>query len=1216
MKYEFLQPKFTEGVLARSLQGRSSEEFYHYGYKSSKNMIPILSGPVIKRPGTNYIGDAKHSTAIFIPFFKDKDNTYIIELGSTSPSSGGYLRVWSQDQLLTDNTAVSDPPTYEYTAVFPWTAAELSTLKTTQSGDVIFVCCPTKPPQKIFRTLSDAETSAVADDNSVWAIEEFVTVDGPYTEINIWDESDDTKRYTLKLTTEPTATKEIGAVEFNTIDNTLVLANHGLQVGQKIKLNGSSGTGWGNVRQNISGTTSTDGKAQSKMDGSNSVAIASTACTITHSNASIAGTNTLKPNNIVTFTGTFASVSGFATSTNYYVSSTGLTTSTFQLKASVDGAVITPGGSGTATPSFVGALGDDTFDLDVYVIATTSTTIQFSDTDGGKIREFELVQTDTDNPETTASNAEVKLEKYVYEASATPRSLTLYNNNGSGSQTSTNSYFSSNDIGRLIRINPLLKGGNNIGGIKWAWGIIKSQGTDSTNGIITVEFKSEMANTRGSYGTAEFRLGAFSDGEGYPHVAQIYQQRMVMAATNVQPSTIWLSETANFYSFSPSVISEQGSPDSVTEGVSSEIIIDSSALTFTLDSDTLDEIKWLGESKKLSMGTSAGIYMLYGSETNLSVTPFRFTINRETTFSATDTAPVIVSNALLYTQIGGKDVQALELEGDTVSQWISSKISLKGYDIIKDSMIEKMVWQERPFAIIWFMMANGKLLSLSYDRSLEFKAWSEHVIAGKIYRKVTATIQKTADAEAVVSDSSGDEVADSGNKILFTDTAHGLINTNIVQLTTTGTLPTGLSLSTNYYVVNKTDNTFKLALTSGGADILWTDDGAGTHSWHKPTMYTVAGDQTSMFVVDKYATVSNYADSNWNVSQEIITVKGVGFPIATVGTFVDGGTHTNNTYTSVSLGGGSGSGAVATVVVAGNDVTTVTITTAGINYEIGDVLTIDNATIGGAADATCTVATVTESGATNTEITTRLDSSGFASTTATNPIIEADGSSHAQVTDIDMIPTASHDQIWFKIKRTINGSDIYHVETLSRFPTEGALDRNAYVFSDSAITGTVPASKIISGLKHLRNEKVQVYYEGMQHANMTVSNTGASDETITLSHTQGNEHVTGLPYDAELETLTPSAPENQFSYTKRLIKAAVLVEESLGIQLEYNDLSEELLFRTTQDAMGRQIPLFSGLRKLSLSGIGWDTHNLKIVSNGPFPMQLNAIIIEADTGGS
>ena len=122
MKYEFLQPKFTEGVLAKSLQGRSNEEFYHYGYKASKNMIPILSGPVVKRPGTNYIGDAKHSSAVFIPFFKDKDNTYIIELGSTSPSSGGYLRVWSQDRLLNDNTTDSTT-TYEYSTVFPWTAA-------------------------------------------------------------------------------------------------------------------------------------------------------------------------------------------------------------------------------------------------------------------------------------------------------------------------------------------------------------------------------------------------------------------------------------------------------------------------------------------------------------------------------------------------------------------------------------------------------------------------------------------------------------------------------------------------------------------------------------------------------------------------------------------------------------------------------------------------------------------------------------------------------------------------------------------------------------------------------------------------------------------------------------------------------------------------------------------------------------------------------------
>ena len=1047
MKYEFLQPKFTEGVLAKSLQGRSSEEFYSFGYKESKNMIPVLSGPVVKRPGTNFIGEVKDPSAVFVPFFKDKDNTYILELGISS--STGYLRVWSQNQLLYERTgsgggsSTSTTDIYESASTQHWTEAELETLKFTQSGDIIFVCCPTRKPYRIYRKLVTSGTRAA--DDSVWTIDEYAMTDGPYGSINHYSEDDVDKRYSLKLTTEPTTSnlKTIGTVEFNTIDDSFVLANHGLQTGQKIRLKGDTGKGWGNVRQRATSKSTT----QTHMDDGD---------------------------------------------TN----------------------------SGSAT-----------FNLDGYVISSTGTAFQFSDTDGGPVRKFELFE---DDPVTTSANAEVQVQKYVYEAGSTTRSLTLYNNGSTGT-TLTNAYFKSSDVGRLIRINPLMKANSLIGGIKWCWGVIKTV----NNSVITVEFKTEMSNTRGSHGTSEFRLGAFSDGQGWPHVAQIYQQRMVLAANTIQPSTIWLSETAQFYSFAPTVLADQGSQQSFTDGVATEVIVDSSALTFTLDSDTLDEIKWLAESKKLTMGTSAGVYMLYGSETNLVVTPFRFTINRETSFSATNTAPIVVSNALLYAQIGGKDVQSLELEGGSANQWLASKISMKGYDIIKSSEIKKMVWQERPNNLIWIMMADGRLLTLSYDRGQEFKAWSEHVLGGSIYRKIINTSQSTAKAVAVVSDSSGDEVADSGNHILFTNgavgspTAHGLSNNDIIQLTTTGTLPTGLSLSTNYYVVNKTTNTFKLALTSGGTDILWTDDGSGTHSWHKPTIYKVDGDWSSLYTVDKNVVLSGYSISDWNSTQRVVNVL--------------------------------------------------------------------------------------VNSSTDTEITTDFDSSGLANTTEAisgrNPRISDETEGHAQVVDMEMIPTASHDQIWFKVKRTIDGVDKYYAETLGRFPTEGALTRNEYVFSDSAVKGPVTTNKTINTLAHLKGEVVQIYYEGMQHNDLTVTATGGTEEVI-LSHTQGNEHVTGLAYNAELVTLEPSAPQNQFSYTKRLIKIAVLVEESLGIQLEYNNLLEELLFRTTVNAMGRQVPLFSGMRKLSLSGIGWDTHSLKILSNGPFPMQLNAIIIEAETGGS
>ena len=69
--------------------------------------------------------------------------------------------------------------------------------------------------------------------------------------------------------------------------------------------------------------------------------------------------------------------------------------------------------------------------------------------------------------------------------------------------------------------------------------------------------------------------------------------------------------------------------------------------------------------------------------------------------------------------------------------------------------------------------------------------------------------------------------------------------------------------------------------------------------------------------------------------------------VLTLNTLVAGTGYTNGTYTLVPLTGGSGLNAVATVVVSGTVVTTVTLTSGGENYIVGDVLTTSNTNIGG-----------------------------------------------------------------------------------------------------------------------------------------------------------------------------------------------------------------------------------------------------------------------------
>jgi hypothetical protein len=67
------------------------------------------------------------------------------------------------------------------------------------------------------------------------------------------------------------------------------------------------------------------------------------------------------------------------------------------------------------------------------------------------------------------------------------------------------------------------------------------------------------------------------------------------------------------------------------------------------------------------------------------------------------------------------------------------------------------------------------------------------------------------------------------------ETAHGLETGDVVQLTTTGTLPTGLSTATDYYVIRVDANSFKLAASEldaerGDAVDITAAAGGGTHT--------------------------------------------------------------------------------------------------------------------------------------------------------------------------------------------------------------------------------------------------------------------------------------------------------------------------------------------------------------------------------------------------
>lgn len=109
--------------------------------------------------------------------------------------------------------------------------------------------------------------------------------------------------------------------------------------------------------------------------------------------------------------------------------------------------------------------------------------------------------------------------------------------------------------------------------------------------------------------------------------------------------------------------------------------------------------------------------------------------------------------------------------------------------------------------------------------------------------------------------------ANAGTDVI-TSNDHGLSGSDVVLLTTSNTLPGGLSAETPYFVRDVTTHTFKLAATSGGAAIDITSTGTGVHKWHAPAArlrLREHGADDATFLFDQEFTAEHLVDNCFEV---------------------------------------------------------------------------------------------------------------------------------------------------------------------------------------------------------------------------------------------------------------------------------------------------------------------------------------------------------------
>ena len=153
---------FVGGEIDPLMHGRVDTEQYAYGLETCENFVCVNEGPLVKRPGFQYICDAAATTTWLGAFRRSVSQEYVIE----------WLQ--AKARFYTNGYRIETAPGVAYEVATPYDAADAPLLSLQQSYDRLYIDHGSYPPAALAR--NTAITFSHANSN---------LVGGPFLDQNI-----------------------------------------------------------------------------------------------------------------------------------------------------------------------------------------------------------------------------------------------------------------------------------------------------------------------------------------------------------------------------------------------------------------------------------------------------------------------------------------------------------------------------------------------------------------------------------------------------------------------------------------------------------------------------------------------------------------------------------------------------------------------------------------------------------------------------------------------------------------------------------------------------------------------------------------------------------------------------------------------------------------------------------------------------------------------
>lgn len=205
-------------------------------------------------------------------------------------------------------------------------------------------------------------------------------------------------------------------------------------------------------------------------------------------------------------------------------------------------------------------------------------------------------------------------------------------------------------------------------------------------------------------------FAAFRGVYGFPSLVDVFQQRLVLAATQAQPQTVWLSKTDDLNHF------EVGKQDD-------------SALALTLSTTTQNRICWLmAQSSRLLLGTADAEWAVSGGQGVMTYANAR--ADSHGFVGSSDVPALMATDKVLYVERGGGRVYQYGYDYES-DGFVSRDLTVFADHVLADGGgCRGVAFVRKPEPRAVFVRRDGALALMTYNSMHQVHAWHRYTTEG------------------------------------------------------------------------------------------------------------------------------------------------------------------------------------------------------------------------------------------------------------------------------------------------------------------------------------------------------------------------------------------------------------------------------------------------------------------------------------------------------